>query len=239
VIILWSCAGVFANRLFVRRFRLRSLVPHDCLFPLRSRSCQKGWNASGAGSTAERAVAHQEVAHAQTANRWRRTIFRQAVHRSLNRAIRAASTIGDVRRRCVLRWLLPSFGRLERQAASRGIEQITLKHGVVLRHDRDHHGRIFQCAMSSRTEIYRANAEICRHQATLPRNASQKERWIKLAEQWSKLAEEAKQDRARIDLSKHAPRPAPRTLRPQRDRLRESLGVRGSDRPVVQTHAVV
>jgi aryl-alcohol dehydrogenase-like predicted oxidoreductase len=35
--------------------------------------------------------------------------FRQAVHRSLNRAIRAASTIGDVRRRCVLRWLLPSF----------------------------------------------------------------------------------------------------------------------------------
>jgi hypothetical protein len=72
--------------------------------------------------------------------------------------------------------------------------------------------------MRSRTEIYRANAEVCSHQAALPRNASQRERWIKLAEQWSKLAEEAKQDGARIRRAKHAPQAASRNLHPQHAR---------------------
>jgi hypothetical protein len=69
--------------------------------------------------------------------------------------------------------------------------------------------------MRSRTEIYRANAEVCGQQAAVPRNASQRERWIRLAEQWSKLAEGAKKDPARIGRAKHTSRPVSRNSRPR------------------------
>ena len=38
-------------------------------------------------------------------------------------------------------------------ARDAGIEQITLQHGIVLRHDRDHHGWVFRLHWLPRSQI--------------------------------------------------------------------------------------
>src|SRR5262245_39297985 len=47
--------------------------------------------------------------------------------------------------------------------------------------------------MSSRTEVFRAKAEMCRVQAALRGDTPVGRRWLKLSQQWSEMAEKAKE----------------------------------------------
>ena len=62
-------------------------------------------------------------------------------------ATRSISTTAVAPKRCEPRWRRPSSGRPARPALAAGdagVEQVSLQHGVMLRHHRDHHGGVFR-----------------------------------------------------------------------------------------------